>query len=82
MFLQLIVAEKWAWTGTLMLTRTCIPKGTPKGSSDLWKHPVLLLRKKCGKKPVMRITYFRSGTLPDRASSIHVTLSLPIKRPH
>ena len=58
------------------------PKGTPKGSSDLRSHPVLLLRKKRGKKPGMCRTYFRSGPLPDRASSGHVTLSLPAKRPH
>ena len=41
------------------------PKGTPKGSSDLWSHPVLLLRKKRGKKPGMRGTYFRSGPFPE-----------------
>ena len=29
----------------------------------------------------MRRTYFRSGTLPDNASSSHVTLSLPVKSP-
>jgi hypothetical protein len=29
----------------------------------------------------MRRTYFRSGPLPDRTSSDHVTLSLPVKRP-
>ena len=43
------------------------PKGTPKGSSDRWSHPVamlLLLRKKRGKKPGMRRTYFRTGPLP------------------
>jgi hypothetical protein len=32
---------------------------------------LLLLRKKRGKKPDMRRTYFRSGLLPDRASSSH-----------
>ena len=60
------------------------PKGTPNGSNDLRSHPVamlLLLRKKRGEKPGMRRTYFRSGPLPDRVSSSHVTLSLPIKRP-
>jgi hypothetical protein len=46
-----------------------------RGSSDLWSHPVLLLRKKRGKKPGMRRTYFRSGPLPDRASSSHVTVT-------
>ena len=53
-----------------------MPKGTPKGSSDHRSHPVavlLLLRKKRGKKPGMRRTYFRTGPLPDRASSSHVT---------
>ena len=44
--------------------RLRIPKGTPKGSNDLWSYPVLLLRKKRGKKPGMRRTYFRSLTLP------------------
>jgi hypothetical protein len=42
-------------------------KGTPKGSSDLWSHPVamlLLLRKKRGKKRGMRRTYFRPVPLP------------------
>jgi hypothetical protein len=29
----------------------------------------------------MRRSYFRSGTLPNRSSSVHVTLSLPAKRP-
>ena len=56
--------------------RIRIPKGTPKGSSDLRSHPVamlLLLKKKRGKKPGMRRTYFRSGPLPDRASFGHVT---------
>ena len=28
----------------------------------------------------MRRTYFRTGPLPDKASSSHVTLSLPVKR--
>ena len=42
---------------------------------------VLLQRKKRGKKPGMRRTYFQSGPLPDRASSSHVTLSLPAKGP-
>jgi hypothetical protein len=59
---------------SLRVLRT--PKGTPKGSSDLRSHPVamlLLLRKKRGKKTGMRTTYFRSGPLPDRASSSHVT---------
>ena len=58
---------------------------TEMGSSDLLSHPVamlLLRRKKRGKNLGMRRTYFRSGTLPDRASSGHVTLSLPVKRPH
>ena len=54
------------------------PKGTPKGSNDLRSHQVsncttvLLLRKekkRGGKKPFMRRTYFRSGPLPDRATS-------------
>jgi hypothetical protein len=52
------------------------------GSSDIWSHPVamvLILRKKRGKKPGMRRTYFRSRPLPDRASSSDVTLSLPVK---
>jgi hypothetical protein len=58
--------------------RLCMrtPKGTPKGWSDLWSHPVamvLLLRKKRGKKPWMCRTYFRSAPLPDRVSSSHVT---------
>jgi hypothetical protein len=60
-------------------------KGTPKGSSDLWSHPVVMLllqRKKRGEKRGMRRTYFRLGALPDMASSGHVTLSLPVKRPH
>jgi len=42
-------------------------KGTPKVSSDLRSHPVamlLLLRKKRGKKPGMRRTYFRICHLP------------------
>ena len=34
---------------------------------------VLLLRKKAGENLGMRRTYFRSGPLPDRASSGHVT---------
>ena len=37
---------------------------TERGSSDLRSHPVLLLRKRRGKKPGMRRTYFRSGPLP------------------
>ena len=43
-----------------------LPKRNPKRSNDLRSHPVamLLLRKKRGKKPVMRRTYFRSGPLP------------------
>ena len=53
------------------------PKGTPKGSNDLRSLPVamlLLLRKKnAGEKLGMRRTYFRSGQLPDMASSSHVT---------
>jgi hypothetical protein len=45
---------------------------TERGSSDLWSHLVamlLLLRKKGGKNPGMRRTYFPSWPLPDRASS-------------
>ena len=60
-------------------------KRNRKGSKDLRSHPVamlLLLRKKRGKKPDMRRTYFRLGPLPDRTSSGHVTLSLPVKRPY
>jgi hypothetical protein len=60
------------------------PREPRKGLSDLRSHPVamvLLLRKKRGKKPGMRRTYFQSGTLPDMVSSGHVTLSLPVKRP-
>jgi hypothetical protein len=49
-------------------------------------HPRLIFSMvtgtKRGKKPGMRRTYFRSWSLPDRASSGHVTLSLPVKRPH
>jgi hypothetical protein len=33
-------------------------------------------------QPGMRRTYLRSVPLPDRASSGHMTLSLPVKRPH
>jgi hypothetical protein len=58
------------------------PKGTPKGSSDLKSHPVAMLRKNAGEKRGMRRTYFRLGALPDRASFGHMTLSLPVKRPH
>ena len=58
---------------------------TLKGSSDLRSHPVAMLllyslyyctttkKKEQGKKPGMHRTYFRSGPLPDRASSGHVT---------
>jgi hypothetical protein len=56
-----------------------MPKGTPKGSSDHRSHPVavlLLLRKKRGKKPGMRRTYFRTGLLP-----VTWLTSLPIKSP-
>jgi hypothetical protein len=52
------------------------PKGTPKGvkwPSVTSVAMVLLQRKKGGKKPGMRRTYFRSGPFPDRASSSHVT---------
>jgi hypothetical protein len=42
---------------------------------------VLLLRKKRGKKLGMRRTYFRSGPLPDMATSGHVTSLLPANGP-
>ena len=60
--------------------RLRIPKGTPKGSSDLWSHPVimvLLLRKKAREK-----SGHAQNKLPVRAPSGHVTLSLPVKRPY
>ena len=51
------------------------PNGTPKGVKWPSVAMLLLLRKKRGKKPGMRRTYSRSGLLPDRSSSGHVTLS-------
>jgi hypothetical protein len=45
-----------------------IPKGTPKGLSDLWSHPVAMLlphkKTKRGKSRGMRRTYFRLGPIP------------------
>ena len=60
------------------------PKRTPKGVKRPWVtsgSPVTTTKeKKRGKRPGMRRTYSRSGPLPDRAPSGHVTWSLPVKR--
>jgi hypothetical protein len=49
--------------------RLCILKGTPKGSSNLRSHPVILLRKKRGGKagyaePTSVQGHFRTGRVP------------------
>ena len=57
------------------------PKGTPKGSDDLWSHPVamLLLYYYFKKKRGGKIGHAQN-ILSVRTSSGHVTLSLPVKR--
>ena len=54
--------------------RLRIAKGTPKGSSDLWSHPVAMLlphkKKKRGKK-----SGHAQNLLPVKATSSHVTFT-------
>jgi hypothetical protein len=66
--------------GTWPLRKCPLGRPRPIFSMVTGNSPGYLPKKSAGGKPGMRRTYFRSGPLPDRASSIHVNLSLPVKR--
>ena len=50
-----------------------LPDRASSGDVNLTSLPVKIMLLLAGGKPGMRSTYFRPGSLPDRASSGHVT---------
>ena len=59
---------------TCCATSGCAHSREPlRGQVTIGSHVTTTKKKKHGKNPGMRRTYFRSGPLPDRASSSHVT---------